>query len=108
MARTDLTLFGFGKPIFNVPHDKESPRQCYHCGTTKEEGAILREAYCGYGQGLLHCEECSDQCELCEEFYCSFDLKFQDCGLHGDLLLCETCRGEPKYEDESDKNTNNN
>lgn len=71
-----------------IPQDK-----CFHCGATAEEGAILREANCSHGQGLLHCTECSSRCGDCGQMTCDWELVFVDCGeTYGIVRMCEGCR----------------
>lgn len=69
----------------------EETRQCWHCEAIEDDGARLQEAYCDYGQGLLHCEECSEKCDECQEIYCAWSLAFVDTP-DGILKVCEECK----------------
>lgn len=76
----------------------KEPRQCEHCGATEDDGAELHEAYCGYGQGILHCEECAQTCNICGDWYCAWDLGFVEFP-DGILNICEGCKGEENQSD---------
>lgn len=73
----------------------EGAQQCWHCGATEDDGAELREAYCDIGSGILHCEECSEECDGCREVYCtwSWSLTFVETP-DGILKVCEECKKE--------------
>jgi len=69
--------------------------KCFHCGATVDEGAILREAHCSHGQGLLHCEECSDTCGGCFQIICDWEMRSVYCGeTYGMVKLCGDCEKE--------------
>jgi len=58
---------------------------CYHCGDDANMDFGGLDVHCEAGQGLPHCEDCVETCDLCDEIYCG------DLIHYNGLLLCETC-----------------
>lgn len=67
--------------------------KCYHCGSSYQ----VQEAYCSFGQGLPHCSEHYDKCDICGVAYCNLgevELAVNDDGNY----VCRVCTEQPQQE----------
>ena len=66
---------------------------CYHCGSSEQ----AQEANCCFGQGLLHCSEHYDKCEICGVAYCNLGKDGLVENVDGEHV-CQGCTEQPHQE----------